>query len=173
MKLFFLTIIASLSFPNLAYGGVPESKDTWQIVDEYYQVNVKEAEVKNGKVILGMARTQGSQEVTVKMYVKTWNGKVKVDCKKFKYTITAKLPGALLAKSSTYKITKDNLGYKLADNFCYLTGEEGYTPTINPPDWVKAAIKTIKSKPITKSLQQGSISINCDSPVWKNKPRCN
>ena len=54
-----------------------------------------------------------------------------------------------------------------------MTGIEGYTPNDNPPEWVKSVVKTIKSKPIKKNIQQGSVTINCDSPVWKNKPRCN
>ena len=48
--------------------------------------------------------------------------------KKFKYTITAKAGGrGLFSSSSTYKITKNDIGYQLADNLCYLTGVEGYT----------------------------------------------
>ena len=69
------------------------------LIDEYYQVNVKDAEIKNGKIYIGMARTQGPNEVTAKMYVKTWNGKVKVDCEKFKYTITAKAVPTCIKKS--------------------------------------------------------------------------
>ena len=173
MKRFLIPLLAFFAFPIAVYPGVPDSKDTWRVVDEYYQVNVQDAEIKNGKIYIGMARTQGPNEVTAKMYVKTWNGKVKVDCEKFKYTITAKLPGALLSKSSTYKITKTSLGYNLADNFCYLTGAEGFTPNENPPEWVNEVVKQIKSKPIKKIVKRGSIQINCDSPVWKNKPRCN
>ena len=36
--------------------------------------------------------------------------------------------------------------YDLANNFCFLTGEEGYTPEPNPERWVKKIIRTVQSK---------------------------
>ena len=36
----------------------------------------------------------------------------------------------------------------------------------------KRKLKKIK-KPVKKDASTGSVKINCDSPVWKNKPRCN
>ena len=64
-------------------------------------------------------------------------------------------------------------GYKFADELCYLTGVEGYTKNEDNPEWVIKVVETVESKPFKKYSEQGSIKINCDSPVWKNKPRCN
>ena len=36
-----------------------------------------------------------------------------------------------------------------------------------------AAIEKIKKTEQRKNNTTGSVKINCDSPVWKNKPRCN
>ena len=30
-----------------------------------------------------------------------------------------------------------------------------------------------KKKKVKTDVPSGSVKINCDSPVWKNKPRCN
>ena len=53
-----------------------------------------------------------------------------------------------------------------------ITGVEGYTKNEYQPEWATKVIKTIESKSIKKYVQQGAITINCDSLVWKNKPRC-
>ena len=66
-----------------------------------------------------------------------------------------------------------NALYKFADNLCYLTDVKGYTKNEDNPEWVLKVVETVESKPIKKYSEQGSIKINCDSPVWKNKPRCN
>ena len=36
----------------------------------------------------------------------------------------------------------------------------------------KKKLKKMK-KPVKKDASMGSVKINCDSPVWKNKPKCN
>ena len=36
----------------------------------------------------------------------------------------------------------------------------------------KRKLKKMK-KPVKKDASIGSVKINCDSPVWKNKPKCN
>ena len=58
-----------------------------------------------------------------------------------------------------------------ANNFCFLNGIAGYTPEPNPQSWAK---KIIDSNEIQKMENKNKLgNINCDSPVWKNKPRCN
>ena len=178
MKRFLISLIASISFPLAVNAGIPLDKDTWVPLDELgegiYQINTGDAKALGSKVTVGVSRNQGENEQSDGYYIMSWTGKVKVDCKKFKYTITAKAGGrGLFPASSTYKITSDTIGYRLADNLCYLTGVEGYTKNDFPPDWALKVIKTIESKPIKKYVTQGSVTINCDSPVWKNKPRCN
>ena len=76
------------------------------------------------------------------------------------------------AKTHWGKITKADFGYVLADNFCYLTGIEGYTKNDNNAKWITKIIQNIESKPTQKINSQGSIKINCDSPVWKKRPIC-
>ena len=40
------------------------------------------------------------------------------------------------------------------------------------PNMASDALKR-KEKPVKTNVTSGSVKINCDSPVWKNKPRCN
>ena len=178
MKRFLISLIASISYPLAVNAGIPLDKDTWVPLDELgegiYQINTGDAKAIGSKVTVGVSRNQGENEQSDGYYIMSWTGKVKVDCKKFKYTITAKAGGrGLFSSSSTYKITKNDIGYQLADNLCYLTGVEGYTKNDFMPDWALKVIKTIESKPIKKYTQQGSVKINCDSPVWKKRPICN
>ena len=178
MRKSLIPLLAAIALPNAVFAGIPSDKDTWVQINTFgkgqFQINTSDAKASGSKVTLGVSRSQGENEQSDGFYIMSWIGKVKVDCEKFKYTIVARAGGGgLFPGRSTYKITKDSIGYPLADNFCYLTGVEGYTPNENPPEWVNSVIKTIKSKPIKKYIQQGSVTINCDSPVWKNKPRCN
>ena len=39
-----------------------------------------------------------------------------------------------------------------------------------PPEIIE---EVIEEKEVKKDAYSGSVKINCDSPVWKNKPRCN
>ena len=177
MRKLLISLFVSLALPTAVSAGIPLEKDTWVEIDSKrgsYQINTADAKASGSKVTVGVSRTQGENEQSDGYYIMSWTGKVKVDCKKFKYTITAKAGGrGLFSSSSTYKITKNDIGYLLADNLCYLTGVEGYTKNDFMPDWALKVIKTIESKPIKKFTQQGSVKINCDSPVWKKRPICN
>ena len=183
MKRFLLPLLAALTLPSVVNAGVPEKfKNKWMVIldneSSTWQMNTEDIEIK-GEII----------RFLVKRYVKEadkensrgWEGKLRINCKK--YTRRAELKGGAttlggLILGGGYTKTpwadiKEQAPNLLASNFCYLTGVEGYTAEPNPPESVKNSIKYIESKPIKKYSQQGSVNINCDSPVWKNKPRCN
>ena len=175
MKRFLIPLLAAISFPNIAIAGIPIERDVWMNIGlkpGIWKVNTSEAKAVGSNITVGVSRQQEKDESSDGYYLMSWSGKTKVNCKTFKQTLTVK-GLSLLPVSRTVKIEPDTIGYTLADNLCYLTGVEGYTPNENPPEWVNRVVKTIKSKPIKKYIQQGSVKINCDSPVWKNKPRCN
>lgn len=134
-----------------------------------WRVDTSDAKASGSSITVGTSRQQEKDESSDGYWRMSWTGKTKVNCKTFKQTITSKTPGVLISFGQTSKIEPNHIGYILADNLCYLTGVEGYTPNLNPPDWVIRTVKTIESKPIKKS-QAG---INCDSTVWRNKPQCN
>ena len=175
MKRFLIPLLAALASPTAVFSGVPLEKDAWRQLDGgfyNYQINTLDAKVTGSKIKVGINRTMASTEAADGYTVLNWTGKVTVDCKKFKYTIAVRM-GGLLPASKSYKITRGDIGYLLADNFCYLTGVEGFTKNDYLSSWARETIKHIESKPIKRYSQQGSVNINCDSPVWKNKPRCN
>ena len=153
-----------------AQAGIPEAKKAWMKIDlkpGNWRVNTSEAKASGSSITVGTSRQQEKDENADGYWLMSWSGKTKVNCKTFKQTITVK-GRSLVAFGQTSKIEPNHIGYILADNLCYLTGVEGYTPNPNPPEWVIRTVKTIKSKPIKKS-QAG---INCDSTVWRNKPEC-
>ena len=175
MKRFLIPLLAAISFPNIAIAGIPIERDVWMNIGlkpGIWKVNTSEAKAVGSSITVGVSRQQEKDESSDGYYLMSWSGKTKVNCKTFKQTLTVR-GLSLLPVSRTVKIEPDTIGYTLADNLCYLTGVEGYTPNENPPEWVNRVVKTIKSKPIKKYVHQGSVKINCDSPVWKNKPRCN
>ena len=166
MKNFLLPLIAFFSFPTVVNSGTPFDINSWVSLDgvfRNYQINTLDAKARGSKIIVGINRKMTNAEAVDGYSKLNWNGKVVVSCRKFKYTITAKMGRGLTSR--TYNITRDDLGYKLADNLCYLAGVEGYTKNEDTPYWASETIKTIERN-------KRSSSINCDSPVWKNKPRC-
>ena len=68
-------------------------------------------------------------------------------------------------------IKPGEITYDLANYFCFASGSEGYTREIYEPDWVRKVINNIEIRKVEKKNKAGNV--NCDSPVWKNKPRCN
>ena len=176
VKRFLIPLIAALSLTTAVNAGLPTSKETWISLDNepdgpQYYVNAADSKISGSKITLGMTRQQGRNERSDGYYVMSWTGKVRVDCRKFKQTIIAKT-GGLLSSSRTSDITPGTIGYQIADNLCFLTGIDGYTKNALTPYWATKIIETIESKPYKKATS-GPININCDSPVWKNKPRCN
>ena len=176
MKKILIHLIAFLTLPSSVNAGIPFEKNTWIQMDggfRNYQINTADVKATNSKIVVGIDRRMTPSEVTDGYTKLNWNGKVTVHCKSFKYTISAKMGGGLLPVSRTNKITIGDLGYILADNLCFLTDVYGYTKNESLSIWAFETIKTIEGKSKNKFIQQGSSAINCDSPVWKNKSRCN
>ena len=97
-------------------------------------------------------------------YLLTYTGKVRINCDNFTSAIQVKRNNGSYGSVEWNPITRKHIGYNLAKYFCFLSGSEGYTREANEPDWV--------TKIINIASKKNSGKINCDSPVWKNKPRC-
>ena len=178
MKRFLIPFFITITLAQSVNAGIPSLKRTlagcfWtKKAWGNYMVNVSEAKGTSSHIKIWGSRWTGKEETSDGKHLISWTAKVKVNCKTFKSTY-AVLGHSFIPFSRTKKIQPDTLGYVLADNLSYLTGVEGYTANENPSEWVKGVVKQIESKPFKKGIEQGSIKINCDSPVWINKPRCN
>ena len=184
MKRLLLPLIAAFAFPTVVNAGIPkEFEDRYMVAadgkDSTWLVDTEDIEVKGSVIRLNVQRTVKNADKDSSV---PWRGRLRIDCKKFEQKAELKggattLGGLILgggySKTPWIKITKKDVSYKFADDLCYLTGVKGYTKNEDNPEWVLKVVETVESKPIKKYSEQGSIKINCDSPVWKNKPRCN
>ena len=59
---------------------------------------------------------------------------MRIDCEKF---TGIQQPEPHYARQYIGKLKPGMFAYTLANEFCFLTGEEGYTPEKNPERWVK------------------------------------
>ena len=177
MRKFLIPVLAALALPAGAIAGIPESKspDKWVRINENWIIDTEDVEVKSGKLRFYMQRTATKDEFEgPSQYIASYIGKVRIKCDKFQVGIQVKLNsglGSYYGPPNYEAITKNNIGYPLANYFCFATGEEGYTRELNEPDWVVKIIDNIKIQKIKKKNKAGNV--NCDSPVWKSKPRCN
>ena len=79
--------------------------------------------------------------------MESWEGKLRINCKNFTKKKEISIWGAY--QEMPYSPIKSNeFSYVLAENFCFLTGVEGYTAEKNPPKWVEKIIRTIREKSI-------------------------
>ena len=161
-----LPLLTVLALPNAVYGGIPESKtEKWITITKNWSIDTQDVQVKSSKLRFYMKRIGTRNEFGEHSnYLLSYTGKVRVNCDNFTAAIQVKNNKGSYGSLDWKPITRKHIGYNLAKYFCFLTGSEGYTREINEPDWVK--------KIINNAGKQKLGFINCDSPVWKNKPRC-
>ena len=177
MKRFLLPLLAALALPTAVNAGIPQSQspDKWLRIHKNWKIDTEDVEVKSGKLRFYMERNATKDEFEGQTgYNRSYVGKVRVNCDKFTSLIQGKVYngfGWYYAGNNWETITKDHVAYDLANYFCYLSGSEGYTRETYEPAWATKIINNVAADKIERKKKLGNI--NCDSPVWKNKPRCN
>ena len=177
MKKFLIHLLAALALPTAVNSGIPESKspDKWVRINENWMIDTEDVEVKSGKLRFYVQRNATKDEFEgPSQYVMSYIGKARIKCDKFQVGIQVKMNSALggyYAAANWQSITPDHIGYQLSNYFCYLSGSEGYTRESYEPAWVTQIINNVEVNKIERKKKLGNI--NCDSPVWTNKPRCN
>ena len=167
---FLITLLAALALPSALNAGIPQSQspNKWARINKNWKIDTKDVEVTSGKLRFYMERNATKDEFEGQtQYIMSYVGKVRLNCDKFTSKIQVRVNnafGGYYAAANWQSITPDHIGYELANYFCYLSGSEGYTRESNEPDWV--------TKIINIASEKKSGYINCDSPVYKNKPRC-
>ena len=167
MRRLLILLLAVLALPNAVFAGIPQSKsEKWIKINKNWSIDTDDVDVKNGKLRFYVKRIGTQNEFGEhSKYLLTYTGKVRVNCDKFTAAIQVKRNKGSYSSVDWNPITRKHIGYNLAKYFCFLSGSKGYTRETNEPDWVKKIIN------IERTQKLGNI--NCDSPVWKNKPRCN
>jgi len=176
-KRLLITLLAALALPSVVNAGIPQSQspNKWVRINKNWKIDTKDVEIKSGKLRFYMERNATKDEFEGQtQYIMSYVGKVRVNCDKFTSKIQVRMNSALggyYAAANWQSITPDQIGYELANYFCYLSGSEGYTRESYEPPWVNQIINNVEANKIERKKKLGNI--NCDSPVWKNKPRCN
>ena len=167
MRKLLLPFLSLFVLPNALYAGIPQTKtEKWIKINKNWSIDTEDVQVRNGKLRFYMKRIGTRNEFGEhSKYLLTFTGKVRINCDNFTASIQVKKNNGTYTSVDWNPITRKHIGYNLSKYFCFLTGSEGYTREINEPDWVK--------KIINVGSKKKSGTINCDSPVWKNKPRCN
>ena len=174
MKRFLLPLIAALALPTAVNAGIPENKNStkWVKISKTFKINTEDVEVKKGKLRFYVERTAYKEEIANSSGRYSWEGKIRINCDKFTAIIQEQDSfGWDYSLGGWREIKPNSLPHDLANYFCFATGAEGYTRELEEPEWVSKIIGNIEMKKIMKKKKIGNI--NCNSPVWKNKPRCN
>ena len=166
MRKLLLPLLSLFVLPNALYAGIPQAKtEKWIKINKNWSIDTEDVHVKRGKLRFYMKRIGTRNEFGEhSKYLLTYTGKVRVDCDNFTAGIQVRQNKGSYSSIEWNPITRKHIGYNLAKYFCFLTGSEGYTRESNEPDWVK--------KIINNAGEQKLGFINCESPVWRNKPRC-
>ena len=177
MKRLLLPLLAALAYSSVVNAGIPQSQspNKWVRINKNWTIDTKDVEIKSGKLRFYMERNATKDEFEGQtQYIMSYVGKVRLNCDKFTSKIQVKMNSALggyYAAANWQSITPDHIGYQLANYFCYLSGSEGYTRESYEPAWVTQIINNVEANKIEIKKNLGNI--NCNSPVWKNKPKCN
>ena len=150
-RLLLAPLILSLCSPVLA--GIPESRvGKWVLVKDTplgkHSIDTEDVEIKGSKMRFWVRREQGLEEPSDSNTQLNWAGKMRINCKDFTLRIDLPTYSGLgtYQKWEMGKLQEGDFAYELANQFCFLTGEEGYTPEPNPEPWVEKIIQTVQSK---------------------------
>ena len=169
MKRLLIPLLAALALPTAVNAGIPQSKQPskWVRISDNYSIDTEDVKVQRGKIRFWVEREASKYERGDNDLTMSWIGKVTLNCDKF----TARYDFKHSALAQFEEIKPNKITYYLANYFCFATGSEGYTRESQEPEWVKKIISNIEIKKVKKPKKVRNI--NCQSPVFKNKPICN
>ncbi len=133
-----------LCLPSIA--GVPMSKVSNQMM-RWGQYSIDTEDVRMYKQTLRFHVIRIDSPTRDNYSVGWGEALFRVNCRKFKTNRSIRYDlGQYGILDPWTEISPDTLAYTLATNFCYLTGEPGFTPEPNQPEVVKKIINTIITK---------------------------
>ena len=140
MKRFLIPLLAALALP--LYAGIRESKkiSKWMKIDNNWTIDTEDVDIKRSKLRFYVIRRATKDEIEGDTEIdREFTAKYRINCKSFTSKRQKRLfdgsYGGLLAQWQ--EIRPDTLNFTLANYFCFLTGEEGYTREEIEPIWAK------------------------------------
>ena len=139
MKRLLLPILAAFALPTFA--GIPESKNIgkWMKVDQNWMIDTEDVDIKKSKLRFYVSRKGTKDEFEGPTdFEKEFTAKLRINCSTFTSKMQKSMGssyGNLLGPFNAIK--PETLDFSLANYFCFLTGEEGYTREKDEPNWVK------------------------------------
>ena len=134
--------------------GVPKSQqgDTakWMRINDNYQVDTQDVEMKEDKLRFWMRRTATGNEEMSTQQNSYWTGKVRIRCKAFQAKVEVAKTCGIFGRKCFYgeweRMFEGTIGYELASNFCHLTGVPGYTPEPITTEWQEKITKVLSKE---------------------------
>ena len=134
-----------LSLGSAAIAGVPKSvskyEGKWIKVNENWLIDTEDVHMKKDRIRFWVERVATGEEISDAYDSYSWVGKYRIRCGDFH---------SLIETDDSYggwkKIKPGDFAYRLASNFCYLTGVEGYTPEPIKYVWQRKITELLKSK---------------------------
>ena len=164
-RLLLAPLLLALGLP--AQAGIPEGKEGWMDANDNWSVDTVNVEVKGPKLRLFAVRYPIEFEEANPNA--SFLGKVRINCETFKDNYNQKTMVGTYFFGTWEPIRPNSFTYEIANQLCFLTGVDGYTPEPSPPKWISTIIKNVKNKPIKKSK---TVNIDCNSSVYRNRPQC-
>jgi len=170
MRSFLLApLIIALSTP--AFAGLPSNKtEKWVRTNPNWMIDTEDIDLKRSKIRFYVKRNALAGDFSGNTSRAEWAGKMRVDCKTFETMMEAEPTdqlGLFTYPSPWTTIKPDQYAYGLANYFCFLTGEEGYTRE-GDKEFVGLGMSIIKELGTARLIVNGIIK---DSPVGKSKVR--
>ena len=152
MKHLLLSLLAALALPTAVNSGIPKKFEGKYMkatgtARSTYMINTEDIDIKRERLRFYVKSELKPSTVPDPNIRENWEGKLRINCKNFEKKKEISIRGFIV--EVPYSPIKENeFSYILAENFCFLTGVEGYTAEKNPPQWVKKIIRTIREKSI-------------------------
>ena len=173
MRRFLLTpLILAFSLPVQA--GIPSSRSEskWVNVLPTLRIDTEDVDLKGSKLRFYIENKRAEGQPYNPHSLDDYVGKLRINCANFTTKVEGRVEGLFGSyyQGANWERIRSNLyAYRLANYFCFLTGEEGYTREEIEPYWVKKIIKTVQAKPTSKKRTG---RVDCDSAIWRNRPEC-
>ena len=148
-RLLLAPLILALSSPVLA--GIPSSRSgaKWVSVTPTLRIDTEDVDLKGSKLRFYIENKRAEGQPYNPHSLDDYVGKLRINCAKFTTKVEGRVEGAFGSyyQGANWERIRSNMyAYRLANYFCFLTGEEGYTRESIEPAWVKKIIKNVKAK---------------------------